>query len=47
MNWGNYRGDRIGIFSFNGQSEGGHIDVDWFRYKLDEPSSSTTRPSSK
>lgn len=47
LNWGNYRGDRIGIFSCNGQSEGGHIDVDWFHYKLNEPSSSTTRRSSK
>jgi beta-xylosidase len=30
--WGNYRGDRIGIFNYNDKSESGYLDVDWFHY---------------
>lgn len=30
--WSFYRGDRLGIFSFNDQAEAGFIDVDWFTY---------------
>jgi beta-xylosidase len=32
LTWGNYRGDRIGIYSFNNQSNAGQLDVDYFRY---------------
>ncbi|MCX6320639.1 MAG: hypothetical protein NTX93_02390 [Bacteroidia bacterium] len=32
LTWGNYRGDRIGIFSYNSIEEKGYIDVDWFHY---------------
>lgn len=32
LTWGNYRGDRIGIYNFNNQSDTGYLDVDWFRY---------------
>ncbi|MBC7889786.1 MAG: glycoside hydrolase 43 family protein [Ferruginibacter sp.] len=32
LTWGYYRGDRIGIYSFNEQEEKGWIDVDWFHY---------------
>jgi beta-xylosidase len=32
LSWGNYRGDRIGIFNFNTKDEKGFVDVDWFRY---------------
>jgi len=32
LTWGNYRGDRIGIFSYNSIEETGYIDVDWFHY---------------
>jgi hypothetical protein len=34
LTWGNYRGDRIGIFSYNSIEENGYIDVDWFHYKF-------------
>lgn len=34
LGWGNYRGDRIGIYSFNQESEQGHIDVDQFSYEF-------------
>lgn len=30
--WGNYRGDRIGIYTYNDKGENGYVDVDWFRY---------------
>lgn len=33
--WGNYRGDRIGLFTYNNQSEVGHVDIDWFHYAYD------------
>jgi len=33
LSWGNYRGDRIGIFNYNQLTESGYIDVDWFHYK--------------
>ena len=31
---GNYRGNMIGIFTYNSIEERGYIDVDWFRYKI-------------
>jgi hypothetical protein len=34
LEWGNYRGDRIGIYSFNAESEQGYIDVDQFCYEV-------------
>lgn len=33
MVWGNYRGDRIGIYIFNDQKEEGWIDVDYLHYR--------------
>ena len=30
--WGNYRGDRIGLYSFNAKGEAGFVDADYFRY---------------
>lgn len=33
LTWGSYRGDRIGIFSYNTLEERGYIDIDWFRYE--------------
>ncbi len=33
MVWGNYRGDRLGIYCFNDHQESGFIDVDYFHYK--------------
>ena len=32
LGWGNYRGDRIGVYSFNNQGEAGYLDVDYFHY---------------
>jgi beta-xylosidase len=32
--WGSYRGDRLGIYSYNNKVEAGYIDVDFFRYKF-------------
>lgn len=37
LSWGNYRGDRIGIFSFNTKSDAGFVDVDYFRYAYAGP----------
>lgn len=31
LSWGHYRGDRIGLFSYNDAAEAGHVDVDSFR----------------
>ncbi|WP_436484691.1 glycoside hydrolase family 43 protein [Chitinophaga sp. ARDCPP14] len=31
--WGSYRGDRIGIFNFNTESDSGFVDIDSFRYR--------------
>lgn len=32
LTWGNYRGNRVGIFNYNNKSDTGHLDVDWFHY---------------
>jgi beta-xylosidase len=37
LSWGSYRGDRIGIFTFNNQGDAGFVDVDWFHYKYVGP----------
>lgn len=29
--WGNFRGDRIGVFCFNDESDTGYVDVDYFK----------------
>ena len=34
LKWGNYRGDRIGLYSFNDRGERGYVDIDWFRYAV-------------
>lgn len=33
LSWGHYRGDRIGLYSLNIESEQGYIDVDRFEYE--------------
>lgn len=33
MVWGHYRGDRIGIYSFNNHTEEGWVDVDYLHYR--------------
>lgn len=30
--WGNYRGDRLGIYCFNNTGENGSVDIDYFHY---------------
>lgn len=32
LSWGNYRGDRVGIYCFNNKREEGYVDVDYFHY---------------
>ena len=34
LSWGNYRGDRIGIYCFNDKEENGYVDVDYFHYDM-------------
>jgi beta-xylosidase len=36
LQWGSYRGDRIGIYNYNDTAEAGYIDVDSFRYDYDK-----------
>ena len=38
LTWGHYRGDRIGLFTFNDQDERGFVDVDWFHYAVSRAS---------
>jgi len=35
--WGFYRGDRIGIYSYNNKADKGYVDVDFFRYSYAGP----------
>ena len=35
--WGNYRGTRLGIYSYNNDAESGFIDVDFFHYIYADP----------
>jgi beta-xylosidase len=35
--WGNYRGDRIGIFCFNNKADDGFVDVDFVHYNYSGP----------
>jgi beta-xylosidase len=37
LSWGNYRGDRLGIFCFNNKTDDGYVDVDFFHYEYAEP----------
>ena len=37
LSWGNYRGDRIGIFCYNDEAEKGWLDIDWFHYNQIKP----------
>lgn len=37
LSWGNYRGDRIGIYCFNNKQEAGHVDVDFLRHEFSKP----------
>jgi hypothetical protein len=37
LSWGSYRGDRIGIYSFNNKADAGFVDVESFRYTYAGP----------
>jgi beta-xylosidase len=38
LKWGNYRGDNVGVYTYNDHAEAGHVDIDWFRYSFEGPS---------
>ena len=42
LSWGNYRGDRIGLYAFNNKNEAGYVDVDFLHYDY----AATTIPAS-
>jgi beta-xylosidase len=42
LGWGDYRGDRIGLFTYNNDAEAGYVDCDSFTYRFD---SAATRAS--
>jgi hypothetical protein len=33
MKWAAYRGERVGLFTYNPRRDAGHVDVDWFHYE--------------
>ena len=35
--WGAYRGDRLGLFTYNNISDSGYVDIDWVHYDYDGP----------
>ena len=37
MAWGSYRGDRLGIYSYNNKADAGYVDVDFFQYDYAGP----------
>ena len=37
--WAHYRGDRVGIFSYNNKTAAGYVDADWFHYDYAGPAS--------
>jgi beta-xylosidase len=42
---GNYRGDMIGIYTFNNESDSGYVDVDYFHYEVqNKPDTSQLTP---
>jgi hypothetical protein len=36
LTWGNYRGDRIGVYNYNNREEAGYVDVDSFQYTFNK-----------
>ncbi len=45
LTWGSYRGDRIGIFTFNSTGPAGFVDVDEVQYQIDHRSRRRIEPS--
>jgi beta-xylosidase len=48
LTWSYYRGDRLGIFSYNNTADAGFVDVDWFHVTMAAPAAvqhaATTQP---
>jgi beta-xylosidase len=48
LTWSYYRGDRLGIFSYNNKADAGYVDVEWFHFKFATPAAMnngvTTQP---
>jgi beta-xylosidase len=34
LTWGNYRGDQVGLYTYNDREDRGYVDIDWFRYSV-------------
>lgn len=34
LTWGSYRGDRVGVYSYNNTADDGFVDVDWFDHRV-------------
>ena len=47
LSWGHYRGDRIGIFSYNDRADAGHADIDYFHYRYGAPAVDRGRASGR
>jgi len=45
LQWGSYRGDRIGIYSFNNKAEAGYVACDSFTYRYDSPANRAAKPT--
>ncbi|HYO24822.1 MAG TPA: glycoside hydrolase 43 family protein [Lacipirellulaceae bacterium] len=49
--FGHYRGDRIGLFTFNDAGEAGYVDAEWFRHEIApstiDPAASGPAPPSR
>ncbi len=44
LSWGSYRGDRIGLYSYNNKAEAGYVDVDFFHYSYAPEKSEISMP---
>jgi beta-xylosidase len=44
--WGYYRGDRIGLFTYNNKGDAGYVDFDFFHYTFSGPPDRNSPPSS-
>jgi beta-xylosidase len=50
LGWGDYRGDRIGLYTYNNDAEAGYVDIGSFSYRYDSPatrSRTTTKDSTR
>ena len=34
LTWAFYRGTRLGIYNYNNRHEAGFVDIDWFKYEI-------------